>query len=59
MFGKSTAGPREGDRVQVETLGRVVSFEERSGTDGALVELDGNGDVAWVPLKFLTSIGLR
>ena len=59
MFGKSDAGPREGERVQVETLGTVVGFEERGGVNGALVELDGNGDLdaAWVPVRFLISVG--
>lgn len=53
------SGPGKGDRVQVETLGTVIDFEERSGVNGALVELDGDGHQVWVPLKFLTTAGRR
>ena len=39
MYGVKQTGPCEGDRVQVETLGTVVDFEERAGVRGAVVEL--------------------
>jgi len=44
MFGMKQPGPCKGDRVQVETLGTVVDFEERAGVNGALVQ--GVGKVA-------------
>jgi hypothetical protein len=58
MFGVKQPGPGKGDRVQVESLGTVIEFEERAGVDGALVELDGDDDhQVWVPLKFLMAAG--
>lgn len=59
MFGMKQQGPRAGDRVQVESLGTVVDFEERAGVDGALVELDGDDHQVWVPLRFLMTAGGR
>jgi hypothetical protein len=59
MFGMKQPGPGKGDRVQVETLGTVVDFEERAGVNGALVELDGDDHQVWVPLRFLMTAGRR
>jgi hypothetical protein len=45
-------GPQVGDRVQVETRGRVVELKERDGECGALVALD-EGAMVWVPVGAL------
>ena len=57
MYGVKQSGPGKGDRVQVESLGTVVDFEERAGGNGALVELDGDGNQVWIPLRFLMVAG--
>ena len=57
MFGVKQPEPAKGDRVQVESLGTVIDFEERAGVDGALVELDGDDHQVWVPLNFLMTAG--
>jgi hypothetical protein len=59
MYKVTQSGPETGDRVQVESLGTIVGTEERRGVNGALVELDGNDNSVWVPLRFLTVVGLR
>ena len=59
MYRSTQSGPETGDRVQVESLGTILGTEERSGVNGALVELDGNDNPVWVPLRFLTMVGLR
>lgn len=57
MYEARQSGPGKGDRVQVESLGTVIDFEERAGVNGALVELDGDDHQVWVPLRFLMTAG--
>jgi len=59
MFRGQKSGLETGDRVQVESLGTIVDTEERAGVTGALVELDGNDNQVWVPMRFVTMVGLR
>ena len=58
MYSLRSTNPRQGQRVQVETLGTVVGLEERAGVDGALVDVDDNADPVWFPLRFVISVGL-
>ena len=59
MYRLTQSGPETGDRVQVESLGTILGTEERSVVNGSIVELDGNYNPLWVPLRFLTVVGLR
>jgi hypothetical protein len=47
------AAPRAGDRVRVETTGRVVEVPDAGGLTGVRVELDTSGE-AWLPVEALT-----
>jgi hypothetical protein len=49
-------GPRPGDRVQVETRGRVVELQRRGDVAGALVELDDDAGVLWLPADALVLV---
>jgi hypothetical protein len=54
----SDTGPRVDDRVQVEARGRIREILDRDGVPGALVELDGGGQV-WMPREALVLLRRR